>query len=814
MLLSIFLPIFIALGILIYTITIRFGNSFWDAQSLIGGVPIPWFDVFLITFPYLLGIWLFWKGQWRLPVFVAGMLYSSLCLLVVFDFLPQYTPPEKRTIRFDSDIHRGVNIYCNGVYLGQSPLKIRVNELMAKVPEWTSPPEQPCYNEDAWFTYTWYPWDDFRSKARFLEAKELIDFVQQSGSRLSSSAQQKQSTLYDASCRYWWRFEYNESQKILVSKNFQSLYYFSRPFEQIPEYSFPPFSYSPSVAIHAWLLVDVLDKLTAAEKNEWDKHVLKYWSSLRLALTRTLKIKAEQYRSKNPEDPRIKLFETALDSTARLKYGLSDLPTEEECRRLLTNWVNDSADKNRPFQIVGRYLNSTDDDHQGASVPAQEYLLVDSAVKSMGETVRKPLTEQWRTDYYRFENGWAPLLYVSRKDRDKEYFGDLVRYFATTYNGRLELLENQNERVIPLFKTLLYRKDILPIDMSRVDRYHQIVSFYRRVNNPLLEQIYRDYIVDALSDPKHSESSRDKLNHSVLQAVSDRIDRKEIDKNELAVWVRSLPLKQMVKDILLRKIHLTRDGVKSFADLIELASHFTVLVDTNITVAEVNRWFEENPKKTLHHFYQEFREEFRYQRNSYANNDDIVINSYSISLKNQSSVDIDEISVYFVTALMQTETPETQKTIKQLYKDEIGRKAVLSAIKRKFSLQTIIQDNIIRHIDYSTDYPDYSTDYPDFIYDIFETLYEQEEKKDLASSLALCSSPRAEQILEKWSQENQTGKQHFISNLENWRKQKKLQEQTKKLFHELVEEKITPDDLLPPQTPWVWKENKYVPVSQ
>ncbi|MDR2705626.1 MAG: hypothetical protein LBC02_07600, partial [Planctomycetaceae bacterium] len=95
----------------------------------------------------------------------------------------------------------------------------------------------------------------------------------------------------------------------------------------------------------------------------------------------------------------------------------------------------------------------------------------------------------------------------------------------------------------------------------------------------------------------------------------------------------------------------------------------------------------------------------------------------------------------------------------------------------------------------------------DFILDIFETLNEYEDKTTLATGLELCPSPRAEQILEKWSQ---TKNPIFIRNLENWRKRQEIREQTKKLFHELVEEKILPDDLLVPQTPWIWKDGKYV----
>lgn len=815
MLLSLFLPIFIAFGVLIHAILTYADDSLWEEQALIGGIPIVWFSWFLIIFPFLLGIWLLVRGQWRLPVFVAGTLYFGISLLSNFDYLKQYTPPEKRIIHLHSGIYEKTDVYCNGVYLGQTPLKIRVEELKAKVPEWTNPPEQYWFYENSEpNVYTWIPWDDFRDKKRFLEARELSDSVQQSGTLFLSSIQKKQSFLYDAGCRYWWRFENNKS-RILAAKSPPNHQYFRQPFEEKQVYYFLDnergIMFAPSAATHAWLLVNVLDKLTEAEKNEWDKHVLKYWQLFRVPLTNALKQEAEKYRLRNPADSRAELFETALNSTARLKYGLSDPPTEEECRRLLTNWVQESSDKRRPFVISNQYsMRMVDTDISVRVEPYIEESLIGPAVRLMGETIRKPLAEQWKTNYYRFEDGWAPLLYVSGKDRDAEYFNDFVRYFATTYNGQLDLLANQNERVIPLFKTFLYRKsifDLSPIGEDPVDRYQSFVSGYCWVNNPLLEPIYRDYIAYALSYPNHTESSYERLNRSIFNAVWVRINREETDKDELAVWVNSLPLNQVLKNILLRKINVTRGDVKLFADLIARASEFMIWVETKITAEDVNRWFAENPNGTLNKFYKEFSEDLRFGVNPYLQNSYRILDGNIVDQKIQ--VNDKEFSGYFLTALLNTNTPETQKTIKQLCDNDMDRGVVLSAIIRTFSPQTMLDSN-----SGSTNFFESFIDYPDFIFDIFETLKGRDEKKMLALRLEFCLSPRVEQILEKWSQtENPIEQQRFTHALENWRKRKEIQEQTKKLFHELVEEKILPDDLLTPQTPWVWKDGKYVQKS-
>ncbi|MDR2704626.1 MAG: hypothetical protein LBC02_02500, partial [Planctomycetaceae bacterium] len=485
MLLSVFLPIFIVVGeFWVYTITDK-TSPFWNDQSLLNSISISWFFLFLITLPLLVGILIFLSGRWRLPFFVAGTIYCCSFLLMIFGDLnlKVCTPEAKRFIHWDANtnIPAGTDVYCNGVYLGQIPLKIPMNEFIAKVPEWTSPPEQRFYERETVLyegetvpNYTWFPWDDFR-KERFLKTKELLNSKIQSET-FSPADKKELSAKYESDCRYWWRLEKDKSQ-LLLQKSFSIAYHLYYSYERVDRYYInTDNAFSPSAVIHAWLLVNVLEELTESEKNEWDKHVLKHWSLLSAPLANALACADHKYRSKNMANPRVKLFETALDSVARLKYGLSNPPTEEECRQLLTNWVNQSIENQQPFSIRSCYSKLTDVfDNSLVRVANDEAPLIDAAIKLMGEAVRKPLAEQWKTNYYRYENGWAPLLYVSEKDCGKEYFNNMVCYFATTYNGKTELLKNQNEQVIPLFRTILYRKNFLDFVKPDAKRYQQSI---------------------------------------------------------------------------------------------------------------------------------------------------------------------------------------------------------------------------------------------------------------------------------------------------------------------------------------------------
>jgi hypothetical protein len=850
MLSSLFLPIFISLIYVLILSIVQLPNEssiLYRDLYLIFGVPEAWFFLFIVTFPFLLGIWIFWSGQWRLPLFVAGTVYFGLILLGIIGYLVLYSPPEKRIIKWNFGNYEKTDVYCNGIYLGQTPFEIRVSELLEKVPEWTSPPKQQWYSKNTQTdhsSYTWFPWDDFRSKERFLETRELLTF--ESPKQLSYVARKKLSDKYDTGCRYWWRFENNKSH-LSVHKSTNGVYDYNQAFEEILEYHSPNDIFSLFAPVHASLLVDVLEELTESEKNDWDKHVLKHWSLLSEPLTQGLREKIAKYLSKNPNDPHIKIFETALDSTARLKYGLSNPPTEEESRKLLTKWVDGASyfpfDKSFQLHIASNVGVETGNTCSPIAVANHtESPLIDAAIKLIGETIQKPLVEQWKKNYYRYDDSWVPLLYVAKTNQSAEYFNDFTRYFATTHDGRLELLENQNKLVIPLFKTFLYQKSIFNIIFNDNVTYQQVenrINFYGEVNNPLLEPIFREYIAHVLANPKYSESNRNRLNLSVLKIIFERIDREEVDKNGLDVWVASLPIPQRFKNVLIQKIRLKSNGSKSFSDLLQQAAGFEMLIETQITADDVNHWFAKNPDGTLDKFFQAFENEFELSegiitKESYGNRTKLidginVTENFDYKFGDvQTWYDMDgkfsgtdNLNRYLVTALLQTDTPETQKTIKQLCNNHEGLWFVLQVIAGE-SWQHLTNLLATKSLYLNRSYLDISIDYPDYVFDALEGLkFENMPLSSLSLVLSFCPSPKAEQLLKKWSQmeeevkeEYKTQKQNFANDLKFWRERKTIREQKKELFQKLVKEEITPNDLLPSPPPWIWTKDGYVQVSE
>jgi hypothetical protein len=864
MLFSIFMPIFIFVLLGTIKAITYSSNPLWsnDSKPLIEILMMWFIFLFELTFPLWIGLWIFWSGQWRLPFFISGIVCLGITLLGCVGYWENDVPPEERVITWSLDRqYDGTDVYCNGVYLGQTPLDIRVDKLKAKVPEWTSPPEQKWFSDNL---YTWIPYDDFRSKERFEEVKKL--FNSETPSLSTPAFRKKLSAVYEADCRYWWRFENNKN--IIIASTYQPNLHTT--FEKIgSSYHADGHAFSLSAPIHARLLFNVLGELTESEKNDLDRHVLKHWSTLRHPLIDNLMVASMKYRTKNPNDPRIKILETALDSTARMKYGLSDPPTEEECRKLLTTWMKESANY-QSFQTNFEHDNMTG---AGANIHAKndEQPLIDAAIKLMGKTVQKPLAELWKENYRRTGREMFPLIYLSQTDRNAEYFDNFVHYSAASKIGYEELMANQDERVIPLFRTLLFQKTfpqrlvyLFKDDDDRCLLDQNYISFYGQVNNPLLEPVLFEYMNHALSRPKLSDSKRNDLNWLIVGTIQARIRQEIIDEKELTTRILSLQISRSSKDLLLKGIQnklfkkqpdeKESDEAKSFSDLLQQAdaSWFfqqvgyssRTFIKTQKTVEDVIRWFTENPEGTLDKFLRAFENDFElgYYNNSVdyrgknplsitTSVEDIQVEKQPLHFYIGQPIYIDDFKRRLVTVLLKTNTPETQKIIKQLCNNPKDSLTVWLAIREAYPTNlydysfTDRDANLIPNSDLVV-YSEISIDCPDYIFDVLEKLqsgvidddiyYEKGLTQGALSSFVVyCSSPRAGQLLEKWSQtEDKEQKQGFTENLKLWHKRKEIQEQKKELFHKLVEGKILPDELLTPQSPWVWKENGYVQVPE
>lgn len=806
MLTSLFLPIFIGLGVLSgFAFVMLKKEHAWffhdNPEVTTFGIPMYALMGFLIFLPFLLGLWLFWTGNWRRPVLTAGIFYFGLIFFSIW-YGEIYTLPHQRLIEFS--VGHGTDVYCNGIHLGKTPLHLNVEQLQAKVKPWDTPPEQRWYVEGMEPTYTWFPWDDFIEE-RYKKSRDLYAPKQSAqldsqivGSVRKTNARLAQMARHDGQSRFWWRFEKDGNQMLV--KRSGSRYYLNTPFEKSNSYHISMQFFSPSAPFHGQLLADLLRELPPDRKADWDRHVLKHWPMIHRSLSYALGRARRQVEDLADDDPVKLKWTSALDSTTRLKYDLSDPPTEAECRRLLQHWIDESMEHKQPFQMVNQYNSGGMD----ASNVAQSIVsdgdreFVDVAIRLMGTTIRKPLAEQWKSDPYRLENGWASLAYIANSDKNTEYFADFVRYSATTGNARMELLGNEDERIVPLFKTLLYRHGNTDLMTRKEFRFANPITLYGYVDNPQTEPLYRQFVVDALSYPKLSENTRELLNRAVFNVVLFRSRMKEVDKEELADWVSTLPLKTSVRDLLVRFILIRRDGAKSFADRIQEAAGSNTLIDTDLTVEDMTRWFDEHPEGHFSTFLEDVEDRILIEEQfGNRNSQSMVSNSGEFSFQSTQPVFVPDC---ILKALLKTDTPESRKLIQLIWKQ--NEPLVVRAIAIQYGC---------RKIDLGNEYYLQTIDLPEYLLDLMEGSGGPWIADNLLTSgLALCELPKAGKLLEKWAEsDNKTLRQQAQQALEVWRVRDKIRQGRMELFNDLVAEKIRPDDLLYPTPSWIWKDGRY-----
>jgi hypothetical protein len=405
------------------------------------------------------------------------------------------------------------------------------------------------------------------------------------------------------------------------------------------------------------------------------------------------------------------------------------------------------------------------------------------------ESIRKPLAEQWRKDKYRWENGWAPIAYYSGMDKSADYFADFARFSATTNKGRLALLANESPQAAALFKTLLYRRSLNTVGTPKIYVYPTQIRDFSLVDNPLVEAEYRNYIITALSDPKHNDSTRRSVEEAVSRAILQRIRLESIDKEDFASWIASLPLPLASRNHALRMLRLRQDEALTFADRLQQAAGEEVQIETELTLDDVLKWFAENPEGQISKFFEEHEE-----------------NISVTEIQQRSREKWAGLGRCLVIALLRSDTPEGNPQIHDAIQQIVQHSG---PIFQEAMVAGYVMATPGRMGTYES--PG-SNNLPDYILDMYKETSDVSES--IASILALCDSPKAGEILERWSEMASPGTTPRIERfLETWKTHATLRQKKVEIFQALVTGKMSPDDLLFPSPAWVWRDGQYVQVN-
>ena len=466
----------------------------------------PLLYVFLLGFIVSLG-WLFVRGR------IAGPMGLFFLLLLTYGFVSG-TDKEKRyeLLIGAGRPTLGIDVYCNGVHLGKTPVRISKEELYKEVKPWDRPPRQIRLDMRAaahqgddryfWANYYYVPDDVFD---RWNEWPP--DFDRYRIGPLTEALKKIEAT------KYWWHFEKDGCVGLVPIANFAGGSSGSGGVTIItvsPQISFL------SAELHLTAMLDELARTDYEASDEWIAHFRKYSGLLFM----------DFYKKAQANDK----LQPTLDAIVRAEFGIPKDPTAADCARVVDE-ILDRVEKNGCF-----------------TAPSLESLAMDI----VGKVDRRPIVKRFREHLdmaygsggRASSTGWTtwrrngkaarqlPLEYAVRNLRPPELFNRLV-YLSTNSDRFLDVIGNyRRAEAVRLIGH--YLRQIERGKGRGYNRRHNVQDAIRlcsKIDNPELDERFYGFIRENASSNAHE--------HYLRQFFESRVKSKESDKSRLATFVFS-----------------------------------------------------------------------------------------------------------------------------------------------------------------------------------------------------------------------------------------------------------------------------------
>jgi hypothetical protein len=427
-----------------------------------------------------------------------------------------------------TDRIRGVDVYCNGVHLGKTPLRITREEFQKKVEPWLQPPRQERMivdpNENKFqFLYTsrryyWVPSDLFEA---FDEWPPTFPHP--------NDPDQVRNLLTTA--RHWWHFEENGCAGVSHISGMSSMGSQGSG-THIEIMQNPPEDY-PSLAPHLDLLLVALEQSGFEPTREWLAHFRKYQDQL-----------FTEFCQKLRKDSRL---QPTLNALVRAEFDLPEQPTEKDCERVVEDVL-------RRAEKMGGFM-----------VPSIE----SAALDLLGETASPVLVRLYPREARHGRGSWGtsgggnwtfirrsgkaarqiPLEYMIEGLRPPELHDFLV--YESQRNPDLLALVGRYRRKETVAIVRNYLREVtqkrdyfLPGQQIR-----EAISLVAKMRNPDLDDILDEFLRDNVS-------AKFPDNFEAKDYIQSRIGRSDVDQNELASWIHAFaPLDEKDKEDFIMRIN-------------------------------------------------------------------------------------------------------------------------------------------------------------------------------------------------------------------------------------------------------------------
>ncbi|MCP4455371.1 MAG: hypothetical protein GY809_28260 [Planctomycetes bacterium] len=480
------------------------------AQHWAQGTPMaaPLLYVFLLSCVASIA-WLLWRGA------LVGPITVLLVTLVVSGVTSNYSSNITKTYELAIGAGApllGIDVYCNDVHLGKTPLTISLVDFDNKVAPWDTPPDQPIMtlgdsDEDdrySWAKLLYVPHDIFEEYKNWPPKRDRRRY------RRDTDAETLEDIKHSL---YWWRFEKDGCVGLTSLSGFSNGANGSSngrtTIRSHPNTTFV------SADKHLDIVLVQLQADNLHPTDTWLSHFLAYKDLLFLEFHR----RAMRDRNLQP----------ALDAIVRAEFHLPPTPSESDCRRLVNEITNRAARsgcftipsleslgiltvaKVHPQPIIDGFL---------APLEVAHSALNSSGTMGSGDLIthRKSGPRAKR----------LPLEYAIKQTMPPKLFDRLV--YMSRRGGYMDLLGNYpRKELIWLFSHYLRKVDRQG-GQIRDMRIKEAIKLCAQVVNPLIEETVRQFVHDKAGQSIGSRSY-------VRQFIDSRIDNPLIDQGQLARWI-------------------------------------------------------------------------------------------------------------------------------------------------------------------------------------------------------------------------------------------------------------------------------------
>ncbi|MCP4257701.1 MAG: hypothetical protein GY774_09275 [Planctomycetes bacterium] len=457
---------------------------------------------------YLAGIvWLLRRGTLVGPIII--LLVTMYTTMLISNYYLSNNKIYELSIGAGQPI-LGIDVYCNDVHLGKTPLTIAETEFIEKVTPWDTPPEQPIMIIDE------YDNDDRYSGAKlFYVPQDIFEMNKQwpPDSRRYNRHNDKDNLEDFKNSKYWWRFEKDGCVGLTMLSNFGSGASGSNYWLTIrvnPSITF----ISAENHLDAMMAQLIDDKLQPTKA--WLDHFIRYKDFLFMNF----------YRKTMSDDN----LQPILDAIVQAEFEIPDNPSESDCRQVVDEIIK-RADKSRCFTIPSLESLAIVMVAKIYSQPIVERF-VELANLPHGGSRGTASSDIWTTFRRRSPRAQLlPLEYAVKKTTPAKLFDRLV--YMSRKESNIALLGNYpREELVLLFRNYFDRVEGQSGHMRELRTYNAL-EICVEVRNPLLEKYLRLFVRNNAG----ARGGQGQANYYVQRLVESRIKDPLIKQGQLAEWI-------------------------------------------------------------------------------------------------------------------------------------------------------------------------------------------------------------------------------------------------------------------------------------